>query len=147
LATVVLPTSLGPAGAAEVAEKFLEWVREYRAGIPYRHGYGHPRLRRTPPFPIEAYVRQLDALEQAAKGEGQSFSRLAPPGQRAVIESALSKAEVNELPNRPNGGNVIADLMSFYFRSSEANDLCYGVDIGRHKCRPLARMTQRPRPL
>jgi hypothetical protein len=147
VATVVLPTSLEPTGAAEVAEKFVQWVHEYRSGIPYRHGYGDPSLRRTPPFPIEAYVRQLEVLEQAAKEQGQSFARLAPPVQRAVVESALDKTEGNDLPRRPTGEHVITDLMGFYFRSSEANDLCYRADIGRYKCRPLARTTKRPRPL
>ncbi len=146
VATVVLPTSLESAGAAEVAEKFVQWVREYRSGIPYRHGYGNPSLRRTPPFPIDAYVRQLEALEQAAKEQGRPFDRLAPAAQRAVVESALDKTEGNDLPDRPTGEHVITDLMGFYFRSSEANDLCYRADIGRYKCRPLARTTERPRP-
>jgi hypothetical protein len=37
--------------------------------------------------------------------------------------------------------------MAFYFRSSEANDLCYSAQIQREVCRPIQITTKRPAPL
>jgi len=42
---------------------------------------------------------------------------------------------------------VVADLMAFYFRSSEANDDCYRAMINREVCRPIAITTRRPQPI
>jgi hypothetical protein len=37
--------------------------------------------------------------------------------------------------------------MAFYFRSSDANDLCYRAQIGRDQCRGLAGSDRPPAPL
>jgi hypothetical protein len=47
-------------------------------------------------------------------------------------------------PPRPSGQHVVADLMAFYFRSSDANDDCYNALINREVCRPIAITTRRP---
>ena len=57
------------------------------------------------------------------------------------------KAGVRNLPPRPLGQHVVADLMAFYFRSSEANDDCYQALINREVCRPIAITTRKPEPL
>jgi hypothetical protein len=147
LAAVVLPQSLGRDKTDALAESFAEWVRDYRPGVPLRPGYGHPRVRVTPPSPAATYIAQLAELEKTARAQGRTFGKLESDAQRALVESALSNAKVEDLPRRPSGQHVVADLMSFYFHSSEANDYCYGVYIGRHKCKPLAVSTQRPEPL
>jgi hypothetical protein len=41
----------------------------------------------------------------------------------------------------------VADLMALYFRSSEANDVCYRASIQREMCRPIAITTKKPAPL
>ncbi len=56
-------------------------------------------------------------------------------------------ADVRNLPGRPDGKHVVADLMAHYFRSSAANDLCYNARIGRHTNRAIQITTVRPRPL
>ena len=43
--------------------------------------------------------------------------------------------------------HVVADLMTFYFRSTEANDDCYKALINREVCRPIAITTKKPEPI
>jgi hypothetical protein len=69
------------------------------------------------------------------------------PLTRAAVEAALEAAQVRDLPRLPDGKSVIADLMSFYFRSAGANDLCYRAEIGRETCRGLAGSSKEPKPL
>ena len=61
--------------------------------------------------------------------------------------AALEEAHITDLPRTPDGRHVAADLMAFYFRSSDANDLCYRAAIGRDQCRGLENSEQAPAPL
>jgi hypothetical protein len=148
LAPVVLPKALGRRNVDAVTDRFLAWLDNYRPSVLMEHGYGHPRIRRTAESPGSRYVEQLKALEHVAEQQHQQpFSRLPPDAKLAIIEAAFKEATVESLPNLPNGKHVAADLMAFYFQSSEANDHCYQAAIGRHACRSLSRVTARPRPL
>ena len=135
LAAVVLPSELGAAGVEQTATGFERWVREYRPGAEMDHGYGFTRLRAKPPSPAPAYLRQLQALHLTGE----------PAADRAAVEAALEEAKVTALPQTPDGRHVATDLMAFYFRSSEANDLCYRAHIGRDQCRGLAGSEKEPR--
>jgi len=130
LAVVVLPSEPGEARVRETARRFAAWVRDYRAGAEMEHGYGFTRLRRKPSSPAPDYLRHLEHL-RAALSAGDADSR------RAAVVTALEEAKINDLPRTPDGRHVAADLMAFYFRSSEANDLCYRAAIGRDLCRGL----------
>jgi hypothetical protein len=99
------------------------------------HGYGFTRLRSKPASPAAAYLRQLQALQLTGAADTQ----------RAAVESALEAAQVTNLPRTPDGKHVASDLMSFYFYSSEANDLCYRAHIGRDECIGLANSAREPR--
>ena len=133
LASAVLPAELGDAGLARVTEEFVRWVRGYRAGAEMDHGYGFTRLRIKGPSPAPAYLKQLAALRGHADAE--------------AVEAALREAGVTELPRTPGASHVAADLMAFYFRGSDANDLCYRAAIGRDQCRALAGSDLPPAPL
>jgi hypothetical protein len=151
----VLPASLGAARIREVTDRFAAWTRGYREGVALAHGYGHPRLVKSGASPVPAYVRQLAALDAEARrhGSGQAASRGAAwqaldlEARRAILDAALAQAGVRALPARPMGQHVVADLMAFYFRSSEANDLAYNALINREVCRPIAITTRKPEPL
>lgn len=130
LAAIVLPAGVD---TDRIADQFERYVREYRPGADTEHGYGFTRIRPKPPSPAPEYARQLAALPV--------------PLTRAAVEAALDAAQIKDLPRLPDGKNVIADLMSFYFRSAEANDLCYRAAIGRETCRGLAGSSQEPKPL
>jgi hypothetical protein len=147
IAPTVLPASLGPARIGEIVDRFVVWTRGYREGVPLSHGYGHPRLQKTPPSPVPHYVAQLAALDADARAHGGRWSTLDLEARRQLLDAAFTKAGVRNLPPRPTGGHVVADLMAFYFRSTEANDDCYGALIQRGVCRPLAVTTKRPAPL
>jgi len=148
VATAVLPTSLGQARVTEITARFLAWVSDYREGVELDHGYGHTQLRSARGSPAAAYVVQLAALDGAARAEGVAgFAALPSERQRVLVEAALAAAKVVDLPERPDGSHVAADLMSFFFRSAEANDLCYDAAIGRDDCRGLPGSEQRPKAL
>lgn len=133
LAGVVLPASLGRARANQIADRFVAWVADYKPGAEMDHGYGVTRLRSKPDSPAQTYLDQLAAL-------GTEINH-------ARVEAALLEAKIDALPPSPNGRHVIADLMSFFFCSSEANDLCYRSLIGREDCLGLRGSENPPPPL
>ncbi len=140
LAAVVLPAELGAAGIRRTADAFAGWVRGYHAGAEMDHGYGNTRLRSKGTNPAAGYLRQLQALHPAlASGDLEA--------QRQAVTAALEQARIADLPRSPDGRQVAADLMAFYFRSSEANDLCYRAAIGRDLCRGLDGSEKAPAPL
>ena len=133
VAAIVLPSELGTTGSDKVASSFERYVQEYRPGADTEHGYGKTQVRPKPPSPSFTYVAQLKQLSAAVTPE--------------AIERMLDVSQTRELPRFPNGKNVVVDLMSFYFRSSDANDLCYELEIGRDKCRGLPGSENVPAPL
>lgn len=147
LATAVLPASLGAERVLEIVSRFQAWLRGYRSGAELDHGYGHTKLQAAGASPAAGHDRQLAALERAARAEGVSFAKLPSARQRALVASALEAAKVKDLPERPDGRHVAADLLAFFFRSSEASDLCHGAAIGRDTCRGLPGSEDAPPPL
>jgi len=155
VAATVLPASIGDATIRDVSDKFVAWTRGYREGVALAHGYGHPRLVKSGASPVPGYVRQLAALEAEAlrrssgraRAKGSRWAALDLETRRAILDAALARAGVRSLPPRPMGQHVVADLMAFYFRSSEANDLAYNALINREVCRPIAITTRKPEPL
>jgi hypothetical protein len=144
IAPAVLPTTLGDNGARQVADKFVAWVRGYREGVALTHGYGHPRLQKSGASPAPVYIAQLTALAAEAKARGGTWRSIDAETRRTLLDAALTKAGVRTLPPRPLGQHVVADLMAFYFRSSDANDDCYRALINREVCRPIAITTRKP---
>jgi hypothetical protein len=143
----VLPASVGADTVSSICDRFVAWANDYQEGVPLEHGYGHPRLVRSAPSPVPDYAAQLAALDAAARGRGGRFSTLPLETRRALLDSSLKAAGVTELPGRPAGRHVVADLMAFYFRSSEANDEAYRARIGRRMCRTITLTTVRPEPI
>lgn len=147
VAATVLPSAIGRAGQDEAVDNFLRWIRDYQEGVPLSHGYGDPRLVKSGPSPASGYRTQMEALQAAAKARGGRFGALPLEDRRALLDDAFKAADVRNLPNRPDGKHVVADLMAHYFRSSAANDLCYNARIGRHTYRAIRVTTVRPQPL
>lgn len=145
LGSAVLPGSIGAARIAGVVAGFRNWLRGYRPGADRGHGYGHVRLATAPPSPGENHAAQLRALDAAARSlRSASFALLPAAQQKAVIAEAFRAAKLDRLPERPDGRHVAADLLAFFFRSSEANDLAYRAEIGRESCRGLPGSEARP---
>jgi len=135
LAAVVLPSEIGAERIETTAAAFERWVREYRWGAEMDHGYGFTRLRSKPALPVTNYIQQLRELRL----EGDADSR------RAAVEASLTRASIMALPQTPDGRHVVSDLMAFYLRSSEANDVCYRAHIGRDECRGLEGSDKEPK--
>jgi hypothetical protein len=146
IAPTVLPASLDAAHVRGVADRFVAWTRGYREGVALTHGYGHPRLQKSGASPVPGYVSQLAALGVDARAKGGRWSTLDLETRRSLLDAAFVKAGVRNLPARPSGQHVVADLMAFYFRSTEANDDCYHALINREVCRPIAITTRKPEP-
>jgi len=147
VATAVLPSAIGAKGQDGAVDNFLPWLRDYQEGVPLSHGYGEPRLVKTGPSPAPRYAQQIAALQAAAKARGGRFGALPLDDRRALLDEAFTSADVRNLPGRPDGKHVVADLMAHYFRSSAANDLCYNARIGRNTYRAIRVTTVRPQPL
>lgn len=147
VAATVLPTSIGSKGQNDAVDNFLRWIREYQEGVALSHGYGEPRLVKSGPSPASAYTKQLIALQRDAQSRGGRFGSLPIETRRELLDTALKGADVRNLPGRPDGKHVVADLMAHYFRGSEANDLCYNARIGRNTYRAIRITTVRPQPL
>jgi hypothetical protein len=147
VSATVLPASLGADKVSLLVDRFLAWGKDYEEGVALTHGYGDPKLVKSGPSPVPDYVAQLSAIDAAAKARGGRFATLPLETRRAILSDALATAKVDSLPGRPMGRHVVADLMAFYFRSSEANDLAYKARIGRQMCRSLEMTTHRPAPM
>jgi hypothetical protein len=141
-----LPRSIGDVRIRTIVNGFVVWTRGYREGAALAHGYGHPRLLKSGPSPVPKYLEQLSSLERSAREKGGRFAELDLETRRALIDQSLAAAGVRTLPPRPVGTHVVADLMAFYFRSTDANDDCYRALIQRELCRPIAVTVRRPDP-
>ena len=147
VAGTVLPSAIGRKGQDAAVDAFLTWIRDYKEGVALSHGYGEPRLVKSGPTPAPGYATQITALQQAAQSRGGRFGALPLDVRRQLLDSAFNAAEIRNLPGRPDGRHVVADLMAHYFRSSGANDLCYNARIGRNTYRAIRVTTVRPQPL
>jgi len=141
LAAVVLPSELGGEGTDHVVGQFIRWVKEYRPGTDMEHGYGFTRVRSKPASPAPTYMKQLASLREPLDAATNVSDK------RKVGEEALGRANIRDLPAAPDGKHIVSDLMSFYFRSSDANDLCYRAAIRRDACRGLDGSDNPPPPL
>jgi hypothetical protein len=146
LAAVVLPASLGQSGTDAAADAFAKWIRDYKPNADTDHGYGHTRIQGLPPNPAAHYAEQFRRLDAAAAAKGAPFARLDRATQRAIVEAALAQDGVTRIPQRPNGQHVAADLMSYYFHSSDGQDFLYAAAIRVDDCRGLPNSGDRPAP-
>ena len=170
VARVVLPTELDDAARMAAVESFLRWLRGYRAGAVLDHGYGFTKIHRSPDNPAAGYQKDLTLLESRAETEfGASFISLGTQQKRVLIEKEIENhhaarkdlsnnrshlasqqqgpllsASASAVPKRPGDSHVAVALVTHYFRSSEANDLCYRRQIGARTCRDLFSATKEP---
>jgi hypothetical protein len=132
LAAAVLPESMGRARTDRAADDFLKWIRDYKSGAEIAAGYGFPRAQSTGANPSVKYAEQLQTL--ASNGVVT----------RAAVEKALENAKIDRIPTRPNGKHVAADLLAYFYGSSEGEDFLYGAAIRRDECRGLQNSGRRP---
>lgn len=139
LAEAILPTELGREGAAKVARDFQRWIDGYRENAELVHGYGTSALRYARPSPRARWAVQLDQMPQLAL--------LPIERRRDVVRERLKSEQIDRLPEVANAPHVALALLSFYYRTPDAADLCYRAKVGREQCRPLAASPHKPLPL
>lgn len=148
VAAAVLPTALGADGTAKAVREFTRWVTEYRAGAEILHGYGTDELTSLPAIPLAAWREQLAALDRAAVATHQrAFTSLGVAERQGLIRQALAGTRVSALPGVAGAPHVAVALLSHFYDSADATDLCYGVQIGAKQCRPLVHNSRQPLPL
>ena len=148
LAEVVLPSELGRAGVAREVDAFRRWMSEYREHAELTHGYGTSRIRYSGPTPATRWTSQLDGLDAAARQRfGALFAALSRTQREQLVRETLATATLDRMPGLGNADHVALALLAHFYGSSEANDLCYGLAIGRETCRPLAQSSRKPLPL
>ncbi len=152
IGVAVLPTGdLGADGVERVVTDFEAWIEGFEPVAEMPHGYlnrGLANIRYGPPHPGPRWVAQLEALELLADRQHRTtFAELSIDEQRALIQGQLGRDELGRLPSPGQARHVAVGLMSFFYASSEATDLCYRASIGRFKCRGLATLGREPRPL
>jgi len=146
LAEVVLPSGLGPRGITREVQSFKRWMTDYREHAELTHGYGTSRIRYSGPTPATRWMSQLDALDAVArKQHGSTFAGLSMAQREPLVRAALANAKRDRMPSTSDADHIAVALIAHFYASSEANDLCYGVAIGRETCRPLAQSSQKPR--
>ena len=98
LAESCCPSEIGAQDATRWSPRFLEMGRATTApDADTDHGYGFPRLRRTPPSPAAKYPAQLDALDERARARAQ-LRRSARRSTARVVEAAIAAAKIERLP-------------------------------------------------
>ena len=125
----ILPQELTEPELKRTIEKFERWVSNYRAGVEVNHGYGTGRIEALPADPWPRWRDQLRALT---------------PESIARIDQLPELARAERLPSVLAAPHVALALLSWFYASPEANDLCYQARIGRDSCRPLNDNPKKP---
>jgi hypothetical protein len=145
LGEAIFPGELGHDGVQSAVRAFARWLAAYKPEVEVLHGYGTGELRSTPPSPSDRWRRQLVQLDTDAKQRhGRAFASLTRPERQALVRDTLGRERIERLPAPLAAPHVAVALLSHYFGSSDANDLCYGVRIGRNSCRPLINAPREP---
>lgn len=140
----VLPAELGADGVTRAVAEFQRWMDGYHPAAEANHGYGTGRIDRLPADPRPQWRSQLAALDADARRTGQSFSALRRERRQALIRAALQNERGDSLPNPLVARHVALALLAHFYDSPAATDLCYGAQIGRQQCRPLAKQREQP---
>jgi len=146
LAVAILPSELGEAQALRIVASFRNWMQEYREKAELLHAYGASRLTFAGPTPATRWLTQLDQLEASAHMRyNKAFTALSLLERRIIARDAVRNDSGAALPSPERANHIATALLSFFFGSPAATDLCYEVAIGRNSCRPLADSPLRPR--
>jgi hypothetical protein len=123
-------------------------VADYRAQAEVLHGYETEALTTLPPLPVAAWRAQLAALDQSARSaHARPFASLGVAERQGIIRQALAGHRITALPAIATAPHVALALLTHFYESPDATDLCYRVQIGARQCRPLVHNSRQPLPL
>lgn len=150
VAETVLPTgALGADGTERALRGFVAWIDAFEPAAELDHPYLTGELRYGAPHPGPRWASQLQAMElESLRRTGASLLDR-PEGERvALLEEAIREEDSAGLPGDPaRADHVAVGLLSWFYGTSEANDLCYRAEIGRHGCRGIETLPEEPAPL
>jgi hypothetical protein len=148
LGEAILPGELGKVRQDVASDAFWRWLSGYREDAELLHPYGSPRIGFTGASPVPRWAKQLSDLDGAARAQfGTPFTALSVSRRQDLVREALAafpSARLDEVAAAPH---IALGLLSHFYGSSEATDLCYRAQIGRHKCRPLVHNERKPLPI
>jgi hypothetical protein len=149
LASAILPSEFGPDGQRRIAAALQKWIAGYRVGAEMNHGYGTARIRTTGADPSTRWALQLRSLDaDARRVHAAGFTAITPEQRRALVRTQLTAERATAIPGETAAASHVAlALLSTFYGSPEATDLCYEAAITPNACRPLTAVTQRPVPL
>ena len=148
LGAAVLPAELGQAGVDRAVRSFATWVAGYRENAELLHPYGSAELERTPASPAGRWREQLTALDTAARAVHQRpFVSLGVGERQAMVRQALEGVRLTGMPDPLRAPHVSVALLSHFYSSPDATDLCYQAEIRKNQCRPLVNSSREPVPL
>jgi hypothetical protein len=148
LGAAVLPSELGTSGVKRTIGDFERWLGGYKPGAELLHGYGTAKLDRLPPSPAARWSAQLRDLDgDARKRHDKRLTDCTIAQRRALVHDRLRSEKLGPMPAPLDAGHVAIGLMAHFYSTPEADDLCYGVAIGKSTCRPLADQAREPVPL
>ena len=147
IAVLVLPVeTLGTEGLESAIARFRRWRDGFEPVAELDHPYlSSDEIRYGPPDPRPLWRAQCAALEvESHKRHGQPFVELERRQQERILRRHLSPDRGDSLPPAARASHIAIALMAWYFATPEANDLCYGVSIGRYGCRGLPTAVDQP---
>ena len=148
IAEIVLPSELGPAGMNAEVGQFQRWITGYREGAELVHGYGTSALEHTGPTPETRWASQLSTLDSLARAQhGKRFADLSRDTRTTLLRTHLDEQKLTRLQSVGRTPHVALALVAHFYASPAATDVCYGMQIGRQTCRPLAAQGRKPLPL
>lgn len=150
VAEAVLPTgALGTDGTARALRGFVAWIDGFEPAAELDHPYLTGALRYGPAHPGPRWASQLEAMElESLRRTGASLLDRPEAERVALLEEAVREEDSAGLPGDPaRADHVAVGLLAWFYGTSEANDLCYRAEIGRHLCRGIETLPEEPAPL
>ncbi len=131
---------------AAAVRGFMDWVEGFEPAAELDHPYLTGELRYGLPHPGPRWAAQLEAMDlESQRRSGLAFADLGAQQRRGVLERALRGGSSAGLPGSPaQADHVALGLLAWFYRTSQANDLCYRAAVGRHLCRGTASLPDEP---
>lgn len=150
LAEVALPTgALESDGTDAAVAGFVAWVEGFEPAAELDHPYLTGELRYGSPHPGPRWAAQLEAMElESRRRSGLALAERPEDARRAIAADAIRAEASPSPPGDPAlADHVVVGLLAWFYGTSEANDLCYRAEVGRHACRGIGSLPDEPAPL
>ena len=144
IAVAALPESLESADLEQAVRSFERWWAAFEPNAELVHPYGGWIIPYGPEDRGPEWSEQLMKLERIAQERFEvSFVRATVDQQRAILSEEISDQDAS-FPEPARAEHVAVALMAHYFRSVDANNRCYGLQIDKLTCRSIDTASQIP---